>query len=73
MIRFTINKRGFIRFKYSSLNRNLRNLGQDHENPEKVSIASADKTIGINGVILTQESEVLEITDIRLGNQKKRR
>ena len=52
-------------------NRNLRNLGQDHENPEKVSIASADKTIGINGVILTQESEVLEITDIRLGNQKK--
>ena len=34
-------------------------------------IKLADKTIGIDEVILTQESEVLEITDIRLGNQKK--
>ena len=34
-------------------------------------IKLADKTIGIDEVILTQESEALEITDIRLGNQKK--
>ena len=34
-------------------------------------MVSGDKTIGTDDVILTRESEVFEIMDIRLRNKKK--